>query len=517
MTEPTAQITVLRCQVTVVRRGGWSWGPDPRGLVQQVLDSVPDLLTERFAGVLEGDGPDIEITEPVTLDVRLGPGSRSSVTDVVFSPIEVSAPIEPVSTVAEEFAEERVWSPQTVAGFFAELAERGELAAVLASLSDSAVLLYSRALHEGPVELPVAEAMLARLALCGPAADAPPILAVVDESQETRVEVREARAETQVWSVLPFLLAGPLARTGYLDAVGPALAAVELNASLFAAALACKVLGVVERGWRRQERDDEAAAAFAGLESMPDLASFARQVVPALPVMDTVLAMSLSRGHDSAQPLLLTGVDDHLLLVDTQGTFPLAWAADVAGIVPQWEACGRPPVLCSGSLPSRCLRDLAAADIPFLTDVRPLRGDPVRRLRFWNSPVWTSGISDVRLAAQLPEHAARVADLVQALVVERPAVPLDTDGDLDRSLTLAAGLGLGTIAWMLWRDRETPDPVLALRRFADLDGTVRFSRDAVHVRVPLGRRHADLLRAGLLADVSDVVWLGGRTLTFSGG
>jgi hypothetical protein len=37
------------------------------------------------------------------------------------------------------------------------------------------------------------------------------------------------------------------------------------------------------------------------------------------------------------------------------------------------------------------------------------------------------------------------------------------------------------------------------------------------VKVPLGRRHADLWRGGALADVPDVVWLGGRPLTFSGG
>ncbi|MFJ6997946.1 hypothetical protein [Streptomyces sp. NPDC003090] len=87
----------------------------------------------------------------------------------------------------------------------------------------------------------------------------------------------------------------------------------------------------------------------------------------------------------------------------------------------------------------------------------------------------------------------------------------------ERTATLAALLGLSTIAWTLWRDRETPDPLLALHRFADLEATVRFDRDAVRVRVPLGRRHTDLLRGGLLADVPDVPWLGGRPLTFTGG
>ncbi|MFV2121808.1 hypothetical protein ACE14D_26615, partial [Streptomyces sp. Act-28] len=119
--------------------------------------------------------------------------------------------------------------------------------------------------------------------------------------------------------------------------------------------------------------------------------------------------------------------------------------------------------------------------------------------------------------AGLPELAERLADLVTALVAERRAVPLAPDGALERTVTLAAALGLSTIAWTLWRDRETPDPLSALHRFADLEATVRFESAAVRVRVPMGRRHADLLRGGLLADVPDVAWLDGRTLTFSGG
>ncbi|GDY48051.1 hypothetical protein SANT12839_089330 [Streptomyces antimycoticus] len=163
--------------------------------------------------------------------------------------------------------------------------------------------------------------------------------------------------EVQVWSALPFLLAGPLARIGYLDAIGPALSGVELaeDAPLFAAALAYKVLGGTARGWRRVERDSEAAAAFAGLSSPLDedrLTAFARQARPALPVLDGVLALSVCRGHDPADPLLLTGADDGLLLLDAQGMFPIAWTTEAAGLLPHWQSCGRPPVLlCAGPLP----------------------------------------------------------------------------------------------------------------------------------------------------------------------
>lgn len=581
MTAPTAraagdtgEITVHRCTVTVVRRGGWSWGPDPRALVRNVVDTLPDLLADHFAPQLTGDGPDVEITEPVIVTVRPGGLGRAGTSaEVHFSPVamaEVPAGPPPDAVSFEESfaAPATPWAAPEAAALFAELAERDELDALLALLPKESLLMYVTALLAGD-RAPAARLLteLARRAgpgrwaeqlpepLRGQAAGAGPealpgLIAAYVTSADREEVTRLARAlaggssgdtaepappagavarrftgEVHVRSVLPFLLAGPLARIGYLDAIGPALAGAELadDAPLFAAALAYKVLGVTERGWRRGERDTEAAAAFAGLEPpVPEegLAAFARVARPTLPVLDGVLALAVCRGHDPADPLLLTGADDGLLLIDAQGMFPIAWTADLATLLPHWQACGGPPVLvCDGPLPPGTLRELDAAGVPFLTGVRPLRGDPVTRLP-WRTPLWTGAtrrLPDPRLAAELPDHADRCADLVTALVAERRAVPLAPDGALEHTVTLAAALGLSTIAWTLWRERETPGPLSALHRFADLDATVRFERAAVRVRVPMGRRHADLLRGGLLADVRGVPWLGGRTLTFSGG
>jgi hypothetical protein len=548
-----SEIVVQNCTVTVVRRGGWSWGPDPEGLIQLVLDLLPDLIESHLASAAEitsevCDGLDIEITSPVTVTVRLGQGSwpGASPLEVVVSPVSVADVVsrdEPLAEVSsfEESLAERAWSPQSVMGLFSELAERGDLEPLLALLPEESVLVYLRALLDGDspdtttvvswlltelarreVYSPAsADDLVRSLALSASESSVSPISPVssVDEPP-FRGEVTAARGEIQVGSVLPFLLAGPLARIGYLDAIGPALAGADLaeEEPLFAAALAYKVLGVTSRGWRRSSLDSVAAAAFAGLEPpLPDLVGFARRVRPALPVLDAVLALSLARGHDPADPLLILGVADQLLLVDAQGMFPIAWASDVSGLLPHWQACGRPPVfVCDSPLPPGGLGELVAAGVRFMTDVRPLRGDPVARLS-WRTPLWTAGLPDLRLAASFSGHSSRLGELVRALVVERRAVPLAADGALERSVTLAASLGLGTIAWKLWQDRETPDPVLALTRFADLEASVRFSADAVRVRVPLGRRHSDLLRCGLLSDVPHVSWLGGRTLTFSGG
>ncbi|MCD9588469.1 hypothetical protein [Streptomyces sp. 8ZJF_21] len=607
------EITVHRCTVTVVRCGGWSWGPEPRGLVRHVVDALPELLAEHFAERLAADGPDMEITEPLTVTVRPGRTGRygwsggasggGPPVEVHFAPVAMvevpgDAPADAGGSFEESFAAAPdPWTAPGAAALFAELAERGELDALLALLPDVSVRAYLLALlgvddtatarllaelvrrvlagsspggphgdaaRPGPAE-PLPEPLPERLRAVvagADAADLPRLLADFLASADRAEAVRLARppadphapdteerpgaaggsaavgmaagasaargarttGEVQVWSALPFLLTGPLARIGYLDAIGPALAGVELaeDAPLFAAALAYKVLGETARGWRRAERDGEAAAAFAGLPPPPAeerLADFARRAGPALPVLDGVLALAVCRGHDPVDPLLLTGADDGLLLIDAHGMFPIAWTPEATALLPYWHSCGRPPVLlCDGPLPPGTLRELASAGVPFLTAVRPLRGDPVARLP-WRTPLWAAEgtAPDIRLAAELPAHTQRCTALVTALVTERRAVPLARDGALERTVTLAAALGLSTIAWTLWRDRETPDPLSALARFADLAATVRYERAAVRVRVPMGRRHADLQRGGLLADVPDVAWLGGRTLTFSAG
>ena len=555
MTTPAASdITVDRCVVHVVRRGGWSWGPAPKDLVRQVVDALPGLLAERFAEHLAADGADLEITEPVRITVRWGRPRPGAAPEVVL--VETPAAPEPVPAepggLADVPAAALVPAGEiTAEALFAELAERDELAALLALLPDAAFVVYAGALLDHAprgAARTVADAVLAELmrrarldplAEHGTAAPVPEppvdragVLRLLGAlrgtpSPDVRPQAATSRAapvgpvavgETRTCAALPFLLLAPLARTGYLSAVGPALAGIDLlgEAPLFAAALAYKVLGAPERGWRRTGADHATAAAFAGLESVPELDGFARRVSHALPVLDGVLALNVCRGHDPADPLLVTGVDDGLLLVDAQGVFPIAWAPDVAGLLPHWTACGRPPVaVCDSPLPANCLRDLAAAGVGFLTDVRPLRGDPVTRLP-WRTPLWTAGDVDPRLAAALPAHRDRVTELVRELFTARRVVPR-TQGALDRSTALAASLGLGVVAWTLWRDRETTDPVAALTRFADLEATVRYGREAVRVGLPLGRRHADLLRHGALTDVHDVVWLGGRTLTFSGG
>jgi hypothetical protein len=56
-----------------------------------------------------------------------------------------------------------------------------------------------------------------------------------------------------------------------------------------------------------------------------------------------------------------------------------------------------------------------------------------------------------------------------------------------------------------------------LDRFADFEALVRADAASVTVSLPMGRRFLDLQAHGLLADVRDVPWFGGRILQFRSG
>ena len=334
-----------------------------------------------------------------------------------------------------------------------------------------------------------------------------------------------ATAVADVGCALPFLLLGPLAQAGYLSALEPALQPVGLQAetAAFAAALAYTVLGSLERGWRRQPEDLAGAAAFAGLASpVPGqtLTDFARIAGPALPALDAVITQVLAEGHTAGEPLVLAAVgesaDGGLVLFDREGLFPVAWADAISGLVPAWRMFGSPPVLVAPTAVG-ALRGLADAGVSFVVAAPPARAERWRRLPPYR--LWTNS-DDPALAQHASGYQQAVdlaAQLTHALADERAAIPLAATPALGRSLLLAAGLGLGTLAWTLWREREPPDPLLALERFADLSARVSFEPDRVLVRLPLGPRHSDLSVHGLLADVHGVPWFGDRVVQFSGG
>jgi hypothetical protein len=351
------------------------------------------------------------------------------------------------------------------------------------------------------------------------------------------LDVAESRAElvpivtgdVQICSVLPFLVLGVLSRLGYLDVLSATLDAARLenDANHFAIALAHKVLPAPKRGWHREPLARRAAAAFAGVnESLPEaaLVSFGRQIAEALSPVDRFIALALADGHNPNQPLLLHRIgkpQDSLMLFDVEGCFLVTWHEELSMMLDTIRDFGPVTVLVTEDAATPViLRKLGDENVRFITAAPPGRGETWRVFhapsRYWTNDHETPETRLIRMARLLPQSTRQIETFLSELVIERPAIaPIDAPA-LERSVTLAATAALATIAWTLWHGSESTEPVLALERFADLDGRVSLGSDSVRVRVPLGRRHQDLREHGFLADIPGVPWFGGRVVEFPG-
>jgi hypothetical protein len=339
--------------------------------------------------------------------------------------------------------------------------------------------------------------------------------------------------DVKIDCALPFVLLGPLTRLGYIDAVSAVLEGAKLTdeTSLFAAALAYKVLDPPERGWRRCPASVLAAAAFAGSRDAVNegtLVDFSRRIAPHTGALDLVLAGAVIGGHVPGEPVVLRRMDTEsatgLLLVDTPGCFPVAYANGVEPLLPVLRRLGEAVLMISSESASpRLLKDLNAAGLIFVTDVPPTRHEAWRRVQQgalrlgWTNSLEPGSEPVLSAARKLTASCDEAEDLWRELAVARPGVVRAYSPELDRSLTLAAAVAMGIAAWKLWPDAGSVNPQKALHRYCDLDARVRFDRDSVLVSLPLGRRHQELDEAGLLAPVNGVPWLDGRRIDFGGG
>ena len=311
----------------------------------------------------------------------------------------------------------------------------------------------------------------------------PHAVAAVAAVHPLLARVRHEAVEVDVVSVLPFLLLSPLQRLGVLDAITAVLAGIGATDQLavFAAGLARKVLPAPAHGWLQSKELTDTVAAFAATIEPPDGTAMERlaDTVPRWwPVLRRILADDLTEDRSLEWPLLTAPSSSGLAIADSMGVFPIVVNGNEEDLAETWRTFGRPPMVAA---PGTSLRDPG-------------------------------------LPTTLDEAATQPLTALLAAGAQRPASgrPNLAEG-LNGPLEVVAGVGLAAIAWQLWHTDERTHPVLALNRFCDLDGQVQFGLDHVTVRMPLGRRHADLRDSGLLETLHNVPWLDGRPLQFIGG
>jgi hypothetical protein len=336
------------------------------------------------------------------------------------------------------------------------------------------------------------------------------------------VRVATGVHELEIRSALPFLLLAPLRRAGWLDAATTLLALHQREADAFAlaAGLAAKVLDPLERGWARSPADRIAIAVFAGRPQPiadAEIADAAARLRPLLGPLDAGLRAMIARVRRPA-PLVLWHDGRGWLLVDTDGTAVLAASPllrDVLAVAPP-----APIIVPARFADSATFDQIDYANARFITDAAPSRGETWRSFAGTTRRLYTNDTSTpagklVAATAHLDHSLALVEELAEALR-ERPAIPGDPLTAFEVTCTLAATSALADLSERLF-PAEPTTPVLALARFRDLDARVRLSAEQIRVRIPLGRRYADLMHHGVLDAFAAVPWLLGRTLDLGGG
>jgi hypothetical protein len=576
-------IEVRSCTVRVVRRDGWSWGPDPRRLLNDVLAAAPQLIENALATALP-EGASGEVREPIQVRVPLrradlrafareGPAMRAPSRDVQHVETTLARAFRQ-ALISDGLVESRLDAPPADAAapvmanpvepqppgpavlqVLLGLYRAGRLIDLLDRLPEPVLQIWHQALMSGwrgssvaapdagevavvlDEVLPPAEAaaqqlaawlrtriasMTAVAARTGAAPSHPDVLSAIDARlgpspiqsappadfagahliapYPDRTELRQgpvpsdngglaapittrqrrwqALDETapQQSSALPFLVLLQLSRIGWIDVLAAGVEAGGLTghwASL-AAALAFTVLDEPEDGWRRSPHDLATAAAFAGVATPFVERALPEDAALLAPPLDAVLGRSLVDGHQPGDPLLLipTRQSSELVLFDSAGMFPMAWADNSDDLAGWLEACAGSPVLMRPE---------------------PVEGRPADH--------------------ELLDHAGTVLAAMRA----RRALPLTSQAVLERSFTLAAWAALASIGWTMWGANEPTDPLLTLRRLASLDALVHDEESQVRVVVPLGARYFTLHEYGLLGEVASVPWLGGRSVEIVGG
>jgi hypothetical protein len=609
------EIRIRHCRLRVVRHGGWSWGADPRRLVDQVTERLPAWIAQALAEQLAGCPPDLTLPQlrvriPVRMsELRDWPAAReaesgeagsgalahrarmilaAALQDIPRVPLQTSP--TPLAAEAERGATDDEVSLTTVVDTLTAWQRAGDLPRILAIADGATLRLWARVMLEelsaatdprgladgsavplmGRLEslllddpetsvAAFAQEFMRIVSACSAApedGDAVPVnrasepgaprsaLGIADRGNDPSVRGAPRRDHTSVSrrralrprqprreavtvdSVLPFIVTGILARRNYFDGLRAALVCSDLlgQSACFAAALAYKLSPPPNRGWDRSVATRRLAAAMCGLDEPPDNAAmdgFIRGLSTACGPLDATLWVG-NRAVRTQPGILVEKLDEALwAVVDIASSQPLGWfpraeavlrVADLLTGRLWWLAPGAADSGLPEALARRGERAVAFGVRPRLAGWLSA-GDSC----FTNEPLLRRRAAELR---RVFDAAREQLILTHTELVELRPLVLPARGQTRRaaeySIALAVCSALGDLGDTLWRDREPSQALLALRRFADLGGTVSVEDGRVLVRPALGRRFMDLREHGLLRDISGVPWWPGRRVEFAG-
>ena len=172
-----ADVLIKRCRLCIVRRGGWSWGPNPEALLRTVISALPALLAALIEEMCPGE-TDLEISAPVRLCVPMqleellagavlstpSPGAELPpavaqrvktalvaaivpTLPAVFTRVGGSPPASSASIPRVAVEVPTLGVELTLARLLLRWRERGTLAPLLACFTATAVEEWHRALH----------------------------------------------------------------------------------------------------------------------------------------------------------------------------------------------------------------------------------------------------------------------------------------------------------------------------------------------------------------------------------
>ncbi|MCC2658963.1 MAG: hypothetical protein K0Q76_4071 [Panacagrimonas sp.] len=605
-------IRIRHCRLRVVRRGGWSWGADPKQLAERITRRLPALLAKLLTEQLAGMPPDARISKlTLRIPARLGEfyslpasGDSDAAGDLSANAVmqrlraafrasllqslpELEAGDARAAKAAKAAAPSIAQSPTPVLDLLLRWRREKVLSGVLAAATPQELALWADAVlveiegvaRRSPERWHVmADAVARLLSLRTRAGERPKqIVASLVRTVEAVAQVfpevsntacanaapqsdtsaarmantlAELRALTcliaarrnaparrresspsrrneriSVDSVLPFVVLGVLARSGYLAALGSTLATIGSldQADAFGASVVYKLSPPPRRGWDREGQTARLVAAMCAADTPVGndrMESFLRGLSTVRGPLDASLWVR-SRAARSRSGVLVDRFEDGTWSVTEIVTgLPLGWFASPAEILRLVALLPRQSWWLAP----------AAADEALIAPLRDARARVVTSRLPGAGPDWLTVTPGWWTHDEtLRRHAARLAAVTddalvdqrehwQEFIERRPLLIRRSAAGraAEASITLAVTTALGHIATELFGARERATPRLALQRFADLGGSVQVEEGRLVVHPALGRRFMDLNEHGLLRDVAGVPWLPGRYIAFAG-